>query len=73
MIPALAVLIVLGAIIRFELWHLALVIGILGGFGGTAIVLKSQALAVKVKPFIDAAGWRAAATLTSSSAISSRT
>jgi peptide/nickel transport system permease protein len=55
MIPALAVLIVLGAIIRFELWHLALVIGILSGFGGTAIVLKSQALAVKVKPFIDAA------------------
>lgn len=55
MIPALAVLIVLGAIIRFELWHLALVIGLLGGFGGTAIVLKSQALAVKVKPFIDAA------------------
>ncbi len=55
MIPALAVLIVLGAIIRFELWHLALVIGLLGGFGGVAIVLKSQALAVKVKPFIDAA------------------
>ena len=55
MIPALAVLIVLGAIIRFELWHLALVIGLLGGFGGTAIVLKSQALSVKVKPFIDAA------------------
>ncbi|HSJ28387.1 MAG TPA: ABC transporter permease [Acidimicrobiia bacterium] len=55
MIPALAVLIVLGAIIRFELWHLALVIGLLSGFGGTAIVLKSQALAVKVKPFIDAA------------------
>ncbi len=55
MIPGLAVLIVLGAIIRFELWHLALVIGLLGGFGGVAIVLKSQALAVKVKPFIDAA------------------
>jgi peptide/nickel transport system permease protein len=55
MIPALAVLIVIGAILRFELWHLALVIGLLSGFGGVAIVLKSQALAVKVKPFIDAA------------------
>ena len=55
MIPALAVLIVIGAIVEFQLWHLALVIGILSGFGGVAIVLKSQALAVKVKPFIDAA------------------
>ncbi|GIU93008.1 MAG: hypothetical protein KatS3mg011_1914 [Acidimicrobiia bacterium] len=55
MIPALAVLIVIGAIFEFQLWHLAVVIGILSGFGGTAIVLKSQALAVKVKPYIDAA------------------
>lgn len=55
MIPALAILIVIGAIFEFQLWHLALVIGLLSGFGGTAIVLKSQALSVKVKPFIDAA------------------
>lgn len=55
MIPGLAVLIALSAVLTFKLWHLALVIGILGGFGGTAIVLKSQALAVKVKPFVDAA------------------
>jgi peptide/nickel transport system permease protein len=55
MIPALAILIVIGAIFEFRLWHLAVVIGLLSGFGGTAIVLKSQALAVKVKPFIDAA------------------
>ena len=34
---------------------LGLLIGILGGFGGVAIVLKSQALSVRVKPFIDAA------------------
>ena len=27
----------------------------LGGFGGTAIILKSQALSIKVKPFIEAA------------------
>ena len=55
LIPGLAILIVIGAVFTFQLWHLALVIGILSGFGGTAIVLKSQALAVKVKPFIDAA------------------
>ncbi len=55
MIPAVALLVVIGAVFTFQLWHLALVIGILSGFGGTAIVLKSQALAIKVKPFIDAA------------------
>ncbi len=55
MIPGVALLIVIGGLFTFQLWHLALVIGILSGFGGTAIVLKSQALAVKVKPFIDAA------------------
>jgi peptide/nickel transport system permease protein len=55
MIPGVALLIVIGGLFTFQLWHLAVVIGILSGFGGTAIVLKSQALAVKVKPFIDAA------------------
>lgn len=55
MIPFLAILIVLGAVFTFQLWHLALLIGLLSGFGGVAIVLKSQALAVKVKPFVDAA------------------
>lgn len=55
MIPGLALLIVIGSVVTFQLWHLAMVIGILSGFGGTAVVLKSQALAVKVKPFVDAA------------------
>lgn len=55
MIPGLAILIALSGVLTFKLWHLAVVLGILGGFGGTAIVLKSQALAVKVKPFVDAA------------------
>ncbi len=55
MIPGLAILIAISAVFQFQLWHLALVIGLLSGFGGTAIVLKSQALAVKVKPFVDAA------------------
>ena len=55
MLPGLAILIVMSSVFRFELWHLAILIGVLSGFGGVAIVLKSQALAVKVKPFIEAA------------------
>lgn len=56
MLPILAVLIVVNSVIPdFKVWHLALFLGLLGGFGGTAIILKSQALAVKVKPYIDAA------------------
>ncbi len=56
MLPGLALLIALSSILLdYELWHLAVLIGLLGGFGGTAIVLKSQALTVKVKPFVDAA------------------
>ena len=34
---------------------LGIMIGVLSGFGGVAIVLKSQALSVKVKAYIDAA------------------
>lgn len=55
MVPGLALLIVVGSVVTFQLWHLALIIGVLSGFGATAVVMKSQALAVKVKPFIDAA------------------
>src|SRR4030067_161744 len=35
--------------------QLAIVIGILSGFGGTTIIIKSQALSIRVKPFIEAA------------------
>lgn len=55
LVPFLPILIVLTALIDFGLFHLAVLIGVLGGFGGTAIILKSQALSVSVKPFIDAA------------------
>lgn len=55
MLPALAILIVANSVFKPALWHLAFIIGIISGFGGTAIILKSQALSVKVKPFIDAA------------------
>lgn len=53
--PLLAFLIVLSAMINLNLYSLAIVIGVIGGFGGITVVLKSQALAVKVKPYIEAA------------------
>ncbi len=55
MMPAISVLIVLSALIGVEHFELALIIGILSGFGATGVVLKSQALSVVVKPYIDAA------------------
>ena len=53
--PFFALLIVMQNIIAMNLWKLALIMGGLGGFGGITIVLKSQALTVKVKPYIEAA------------------
>jgi peptide/nickel transport system permease protein len=53
--PLIPVLILMGALMNLELIHLAIVIGILSGFGGTTLIIKSQALTVKVKPFIEAA------------------
>ncbi len=56
MLPFLPILIVLSAITaNFGMLQLALFIGILSGFGATTIVIKSQALSIKVKPFIEAA------------------
>ena len=55
MMPAISVLIVLSALIGVDHFELALLIGILSGFGATGVVLKSQALSVVVKPYIDAA------------------
>ena len=55
MLPFVSVLIVLSALIELEMIQLALVIGILSGFGGTTIIIKSQALSIRVKPFIEAA------------------
>jgi peptide/nickel transport system permease protein len=54
-VPLIPVLIVVSGFWSLSLPLLGLVIGILSGFGGTAIILKSQALQVKVKPFVEAA------------------
>jgi peptide/nickel transport system permease protein len=55
LLPLIPILIVLSGLWTINLPILGVLIGILSGFGGTAIVLKSQALSIKVKPFIDAA------------------
>jgi peptide/nickel transport system permease protein len=55
LMPLIPILIVVSALFTVDLKVLGLLIGLLNGFGGTAIILKSQALAVSVKPFIDAA------------------
>ena len=55
MMPGISVLIVLSALIGVEHLELALIIGILSGFGGAGILMKSQALSVVVKPYIEAA------------------
>ncbi|MBU1226924.1 MAG: ABC transporter permease [Actinobacteria bacterium] len=55
LVPLIPVLIVVGALFNLTLPLLGMLIGVLSGFGGTAIVLKSSALGVSVKPFVDAA------------------
>ena len=55
MVPFLPILIVLSAVMDVGMIELALVIGLVSGFGSTAIVVKSQGLSIKVKPFIEAA------------------
>lgn len=55
MLPTLPILIVLGSLMDVGMIELAIVLGLLGGFGGVAVVVKSQALSVKVKPYIEAA------------------
>jgi peptide/nickel transport system permease protein len=55
MVPTLPILIVLGALMDIGMLELAIIIGFLSGFSGTAIVVKSQALTIKVRPYIEAA------------------
>ncbi len=55
MLPSLPLLFIISAFAELKIWHLALVLGIIGGLGGSVITIKSQALQVKVKPFVDSA------------------
>ena len=55
MLPSLPFLFIISAFAELQVWHLAVVLGTLGGLGGSVITIKSQALQVKVKPFVDSA------------------
>jgi peptide/nickel transport system permease protein len=54
-LPFIALLVVLSAFVKMNLMVLAIVIGVLSGFGGTTIIFKAQALGIKVKPYIESA------------------
>jgi peptide/nickel transport system permease protein len=49
------IMIVLSALFELQILELAVLIGILAGFGGDTIVIKAQALSIKVRAYIEAA------------------
>jgi ABC-type dipeptide/oligopeptide/nickel transport system permease subunit len=53
--PMFTLLVALTGVMTIDLPRLAVIIGVIGGFGGITVVLKSRALGVVVKPFLDAA------------------
>lgn len=55
MTPVVTLLIVLSTLLDVTLVELAFIVGILSGFGGATIIIKSQALTIKVRTFIEAA------------------
>ena len=55
MTPYITILIVLSVLFNLQLIHLSIAIGLLAGFGATAIIIKSQALTIKVRTYIEAA------------------
>jgi peptide/nickel transport system permease protein len=52
--PGVPFLIVLSSMVDLNLFNLALVLGILSGFGSITIILKAQALAVKSHAYVEA-------------------
>jgi peptide/nickel transport system permease protein len=55
MTPVVTLLIVLSTLLDVTLVELAFIVGILSGFGGATIIIKSQAMTIKVRTFIEAA------------------
>jgi len=55
MTPFISILIVMSALFNLQLFELAIVIGVLSGFGATTVIIKSQALTIKVRTYIEAA------------------
>ncbi len=54
-LPSLVLLIVLSGLFEMNLPRLAVILGILAGFGATTVIIKSQALTITVRTYIDAA------------------
>ena len=55
LLPAPVVLLIVGLLLRMDWLIVALSYGVLTGLGGQAIVVKSLALSLKSKPFVEAA------------------
>jgi peptide/nickel transport system permease protein len=55
MMPFISILIVLSALFNLQLFELAIAIGLLSGFGATTVIIKSQALTIKVRTYVEAA------------------
>ena len=55
MMPVISLLVVLSALVGVQHLELALVIGVTAGFGATGVVLRSQALAITVRPYVESA------------------
>ncbi len=55
LLPGLIVLLLLGTLFRLSWWSIALIFGILMGLGSQSIVVKSHALSMKTKSYIEAA------------------
>lgn len=55
MMPYITILIVMSALFDLTLPVLAIVLGLLYGLGGNTIIIKSQALTIKVRTYIEAA------------------
>ncbi|MDD4792015.1 MAG: ABC transporter permease [Firmicutes bacterium] len=53
--PFVPLLVVVGSLVRLDMFSFAIILGFLEAFGGITIILKAQALQVKVRPYIDAA------------------
>lgn len=55
MMPLITALAFVSGLFRINLIQLAILIGIFSGFGATTVIIKSKALTICVKPFIQAA------------------
>lgn len=55
MTPMITIMIVFSTLFDVGLLELAIILGLLTGFGGATIIIKSQALTIKVRTYIEAA------------------